>query len=1359
MPYDVVGGVTDGVAVPYSFPVLPPSSSSSTTEGSKGDLLVNPAEGAEKIGAEEGERKTISERLYVTLRGESVFDGRFLAPLSVPFNSPKEFLNNNFSKFLGLGGRDLGSYQVESIGKGKPWFTATFICPITGETYSSGTLRDIGRYDFDSKEIKGKLYYTTLSAAEATAAARAIDCLSLWHYKQGVNETKKYELSDGVREDTMRLCVEEPYLSQAHKAAIKDRIEATLLHNHSRDFNKRYLCTQNISSNYIEITENSATTRWWTATFIYPPSGEKFDCGSKNSEPVRVENGKVFYRKKINAEYAAAARAFDCLSFRKREKLSEDGEVDEAGGIDGAVRLCTEKPYSSLDHASGMSDDQFHETPLVTSIPDSNPVLGVPLALEEEEEEYEEYIVQNLLVSGDQFFREYKADSAYGLAGGSNVLACTTIERILDAWSDVPSSDVNALTSAEPRPFGVQAETATMDHMRAALAWYQLIGGVDREKSVSQALPKSNPMSVSACNAVLNALGNANMFAAASGRQLEINLCDFFGDHDVPISGGGQEVALGAVERLASQIMDRMLLQQAGVPDDDNVLQHDFSCRQNTHTLNCYIRCVSRPSRVETAEVAERLLNDMVDGRTFKGHKLPPPDVETYNTVMELWTNVPGQHKLCHRKVSELYSKLEMLMMAGNTPIRGDGVPQKLLKPNRRTFLTALSALARLTGGSDAGIKEGKELTEVSLSEARVWIKKMERLAERYHDKSLIPDTEIYNAALRWSGGLRKKKLPLERFPFTTNLSSPWDDYASIFKNGLKVLPTDNDEKDLQAEAQDMEKWLLDMEQASLEEGRADLAPDIETYEAVIQAWVRTGTEQGIKRAEGWASRAIDADSIHPRLQTFHPILAAWVHCGEERGPKQVQDWINKLHELGDVAYSENCVRPDGRVQVLPILAWRNYQLAISAGIRDPVHGNLINEQHTDLKGGSSGYIQHFNDELTPSIHSAAKKCTEYLERTCTESSNKDYHNTFLNGTAFMHVVNAWGDAAAVSATWAHQKQKGNAIVSESHALVQMLHAIQLLDTTLDSFRHSFQTQHQKNKADIEEKGGDQPNETALIQIRHLIQVCHGIYANAIFHILKIDDINTKKRTTDDTSESLDFFEETSYFVAHLPKIEMMLRKSAELQNELHQLEELSENYVNDQSGAEASIYISDTLPVAVEPFQYNDSFSYEKVHQASSLGFLEKNLATAVDFHQQISLYTEILNGCKNLSSLTRCGDAVRLTMFILDQINGQTQAEKNISNSVRTSVDLTDLYELIVAVVNKVVLNPYEKKALLNRVTDSALRISESSDSKKIFIARVDSDVIFGAIQNAVKGDNVAHAQSSQWKTKVKPAGKKEG
>ncbi len=151
----------------------------------------------------------------------------------------------------------------------------------------------------------------------------------------------------------------------------------------------------------------------------------------------------------------------------------------------------------------------------------------------------------------------------------------------------------------------------------------------------------------------------------------------------------------------------------------------------------------------------------------------------------------------------------------------------------------------------------------------------MKMYSLQHSEDSLRIDREIYNAPLPWHGDVTLIR----------------ESYKRLFQNGFQA--NNESRSEATSSVKMVEKWIIKMERISIENGQTAEAPDIRTYEAVIQAWTKTGTEEGLLRAESWASRALEASLSDPffcpRLATFSLIVSAWAQCGEEKGLDNVK--------------------------------------------------------------------------------------------------------------------------------------------------------------------------------------------------------------------------------------------------------------------------------------------------------------------------------------------------------------------------------------------------------------------------------------------------------------------------------------
>ena len=171
---------------------------------------------------------------------------------------------------------------------------------------------------------------------------------------------------------------------------------------------------------------------------------------------------------------------------------------------------------------------------------------------------------------------------------------------------------------------------------------------------------------------------------------------------------------------------------------------------------------------------------------------------------------------------------------------------------------------------------------------ARDYIQRMRSQHISTRDDSFLSDTMVYNAPIRWSGG----HVSRDARPYAQPIAR--DRYhEDIFRDGFQSLQSAGR---LVVVAEAMESWLCDMEHSD-----SPCCPDTETYESVIQAWIRTGTLHGLQKAETLANRVFEpSTSLQPRLQTLHPILSAWIYSGTKDGASKVAEWVDRCVRATD---------------------------------------------------------------------------------------------------------------------------------------------------------------------------------------------------------------------------------------------------------------------------------------------------------------------------------------------------------------------------------------------------------------------------------------------------------------------------
>ena len=438
-----------------------------------------------------------------------------------------------------------------------------------------------------------------------------------------------------------------------------------------------------------------------------------------------------------------------------------------------------------------------------------------------------------------------------------------------------------------------------------------------------------------------------------------------------------------------------------------NYLWSTPSAQPTPDVYASYIGCLEGPDPISVAKRAKTILEDMENQEAVAaahGHSLPKPNIQVINAVIQACSQIGGE--------SGRYD-LETV----------DG-------PNRESFLSALSSM-------NYPPSVNGEMSGFDPIFAEQIIAQMRELSDdNPMDSSLKVDTQVYNAGLRWSGGLQST---LTR-PYMRRI--PWDPHAEIFREGFQQFDEDSE---VVQNAYRMHAWLEEM--AGLEDWAK---PDIETYEAVVQAYVRTGTLEGVEQAEKIIESLMDSPTYRKslRMQTFHPVIAAWTYSGHERGPERVNKWAGRLEDLVDEGVE---LELDGRIQQALVLANSSKLIKILEGL--PVA--------TD--------VDHLID--------IAYGCSVRLKELCSKMKNANgkvdqQSITLLDANIFVLVIDVWGRLGL-------HRLKTNWNAEE------LYESVEKMNEAIEEFEAVISVLHRHGPSDV----------TGDLQLRHLMGNSHKVYA------------------------------------------------------------------------------------------------------------------------------------------------------------------------------------------------------------------------------------------------------------------------
>ena len=617
----------------------------------------------------------------------------------------------------------------------------------------------------------------------------------------------------------------------------------------------------------------------WTAQYTCPISGRVFQSGRVRSERRMTNKEKdgyyeitlegtakreqIFYRRKNMAIQAAAARALDTIRFEK------DGSLEP--------RICEEDPLD--DGKSSMAElDKEEEAPDADDNIEDEESMEMMMADEESDKMLMDLDEEILGVPTEPITPTVPA--AEGL------VPLSPLPEVSDfAWEQVVADEgseelfVYELPTQSDGP-EMDREERTSPALRILSSLVGSFGSTLPNKSLS--LVRVMPADETSAETAQTPMSeiDAAMFTGSMWVQSEVdrirrveNEANIWvesvsnrkaspGIHGIDLPQRASTSALYIAKSLLASLAEANLSCTSKIFSSStegpaskilNFLWNAEEVAPDTDTLNLYLQCLEGPDPLTRALKAESVVERMKNQTRLRGNVPPKPNMGTYNALLHIWAQVGGG--------SGRYSKLD-----------------ESFRPNRDSFVAILSS------SSYVDSKKRQE-SIFDLEFAKQCVRRMSNLHTELEDESLKPDTQIFNAPMRWSGGL----LWRESRPSTRRIA--WDNHRRIFSPGFKPFSWTDP---LVRNAVNIEKWFHFMDEYGV-------LPNIETYEAVAQAWVRTGTREGLEKAEALI-RGIPAssDTATIRIQTLHPIIAAWLHVKDKESAAKILEWIEFLRSRNE---------------------------------------------------------------------------------------------------------------------------------------------------------------------------------------------------------------------------------------------------------------------------------------------------------------------------------------------------------------------------------------------------------------------------------------------------------------------------
>jgi hypothetical protein len=663
--------------------------------------------------------------------------------------------NNNFFPVHHL------FYGEGEEGKDGNWWTASFQCPLTLQRYMAADLMEITA---DAKmEHAGRIWYKTKNNAIHAASTTALQLID-W---------SAFSINNQDSKDLSAISLDDQQFAELE--AILQPILHWYKQEHGLDIN-----ATEMETNFVA-TQMSSPDRW-TASFICPVTGERFDAGKVNAVLSYMVDQVMWYDQKHLALEAAALSAYDILHYRKTGQSSP--------------RFCNEDPATLSTPLKVSDTGSKHQNYSIDESIDNISSQGTgDHGHDQEVDNEDEYVIQ--LIPQQTGFGQHHRSSTLDIIAQTWIESTTSLSKEDDGDKRINNFEISMHRRQEA--------------MNRAMTWL-------KEHEIKPKIQSS---------------GNRTLLDRG-GRRIEWNVANVIlaslAETHQRIPFDSQPVG---VEKVATAILKCMTASEQYTPP-------------HADTFAYYIKCLEGETTEDIAQRADEIVSAMERGRDNDERPLPMPNALVYDSLLQVKAMTGSFAQLSHHLDNTAH-------------------------PTRATFLAGLSAMAHDT-------------TNFNVDLAMQCVSRMTKLADEFSDSTLQPDTEVFDAPLRWSGGA----LWARRF----SRAIPWDSYSDIFSGGV-LLDDDSSTEPVQDQVREMERWLGYLEA----QGHS---PSIETFESIIQAWVRCGTKYGLHQAEQYCERLIHGEipGVNPRLQTFYPILAGWAYSGSTESLENVDKWLLKIQEL-----------------------------------------------------------------------------------------------------------------------------------------------------------------------------------------------------------------------------------------------------------------------------------------------------------------------------------------------------------------------------------------------------------------------------------------------------------------------------
>ena len=341
--------------------------------------------------------------------------------------------------------------------------------------------------------------------------------------------------------------------------------------------------------------------------------------------------------------------------------------------------------------------------------------------------------------------------------------------------------------------------------------------------------------------------------------------------------------------------------------DDEDIIpnrnydeQNIFSMTRSAPDKITYNTLISIAARAGKPEIAEEILDSMIEKSRTPGNEHVKPDNISFNTVLLAWSKVRMPEGRI--RAEKILHRMQEMADKGDIDVR----------PDRTSLTTVINSIVSSVKRNNMAPFQAEQI--------------IERM-EKNEEPSLRPDTVTYTSLIKcWLESGRQRSADRAEEIINTLHTRYNDGYGEckpdtlVYNVAMNALAK-SDDPNAARRAEALLNRMLDCYYA----GDTDLTPTTQSFSTVMLAWARTNGFRGAKKAQQLLQTMHDMEesgvrNAAPNTICYTTCILAWKNTGSKSAGKRADALLEKMEQYE--AKGLNTLKPNVITYTNAMEAW-----------------------------------------------------------------------------------------------------------------------------------------------------------------------------------------------------------------------------------------------------------------------------------------------------------------------------------------------------------------------------------------------------------------------------------------------------